>query len=338
MRRVLVVDDSETLLKVATALLEEAGWNVECARDAETGAAMAFAAHPDAVVSDLWMPGLNGLMLCRLLHEDASTAGLPVVLLSASADRRSRFWAKQSGAKDFLKKENIRDLPSVLDRLVPAGSESAEAPNKSSASGILSAVQSGSVARRLGTILDKALFDSVFAREVQSLALRSDTFPKLFEGLSNLIAEVLPHRWIALSVPRARGLSDDLGAPPEVLAEIKTALGGSLWGVMVETGSAVGAGSCIVEEAVVDETSGETLGRLLVGLPDRVPSAPEKALIALIARTLFLPIRLVGLLVETNFMACTDSMTGLFNSERQTPRSSPATPGRRGGTSSSPRY
>ncbi len=313
MRRVLVVDDSETLLKVATGLLEEAGWSVQIARDAETGAAMAFAARPDAVVSDLWMPGLNGLMLCRLLHEDPSTANLPVVLLSASADRRSRFWAKQSGAKDFLKKENIRDLASVLDRLVPPGSESSEAPKSTSDEGVLAAVQSGSVARRLGTILDKALFDSVFAREVQSLALGSDNFPKLFEGLSNLVAEVLPHRWIALTVPRARGLPAELDLPAEVLLELKTTLGGSLRGVMIAMGTAEGPYSCVAEEPVVDEASGETLGRLLVGLPDKAPSAPERALIALIARTLFLPIRLVGLLVETNYMACTDSMTGLFN-------------------------
>ncbi len=311
MRRVLVVDDSETLLKVATALLEEAGWAVECAKDAETGAAMAFASHPDAVVSDLWMPGLNGLMLCRMLHEDEETKHVPVILLSASADRRSRFWAKQSGARDFLKKEDIRALPALLDRFVPEPTTPRAPLEKSTSSGIISAVKSGSVARRLGTLLDRALFDSVFAREVQSLALRADTFPKLFAGLADLIGEVLPFKWMALVVYRGRGVPELSDAPDEVLAELRRILGSSLHGTMVSLGTAEGPHSVVTHRPIVD--GGEALGRLVVCLPEKTATAAEVALVDLVARTLFLPLRLVGLLVETNYMACTDVMTGLFN-------------------------
>lgn len=308
MRRVLIVDDSDTLLTVVTSLLEEAGWKVDVARDGEAGAAKAFYLRPDAVVADLWMPGLNGVMLCRLLHEDPTTTHIPVILLSAAADRRSRFWAKRSGARDFLKKENVRDLPKALAAIVPENDE--QPPPSAPAEGAES-VRADSVTRRLGTLLDRALFDSVFVGEVQSLALTSDTFAKLFQGLAELLGEVVPYRWVGLQIEKARGIPDPAGVDPSIVAEVVRTFAGSKRGVMVAAGTASGRSASVASAQIEDK--GESLGQLAVGLGAKAPSSDEKALIDLVAKTLVLPIKLVTLLVETNYMACTDVMTGLFN-------------------------
>lgn len=86
-RRVLVIDDSPATRSLISQLLAQEGWSVECAQDAEHGAAMALNCPPDAIVSDLWMPGLSGLQLCRLLRDAPETTDVPLVLLTAAGDR-----------------------------------------------------------------------------------------------------------------------------------------------------------------------------------------------------------------------------------------------------------
>src|SRR5690606_1911616 len=78
---------------------------------------MALAKPPDAVVTDLWMPGISGLQLCRLLRAEPATAHVPVVLLTASDDRRSRFWARHAGATAYVTKTEIDRLTLLLGDL-----------------------------------------------------------------------------------------------------------------------------------------------------------------------------------------------------------------------------
>ena len=98
MRRVLVVDDSAAVRTLVSSRLREAEYEVEEAGSGEAGAERALCAPPDVVVTDLVMSGISGLQLCRLLRSDPSTAKVPVVLLTGSGDKRSRFWAR-SGSR-----------------------------------------------------------------------------------------------------------------------------------------------------------------------------------------------------------------------------------------------
>src|SRR4051794_7177042 len=164
MLRALIIDDSRATRQYLSELLEQNGWEVVTEADAERGAASALASPPDAVISDLWMPGLSGLQLCRLLHADPLTAGVPIVLLSASLDRRSQFWAKQSGATLALDKKDIADLPRLLPTLVgKAGDATGPKPEPKAVSAL-------SIPTRLSHLLDEALFASVVAKELRSLA------------------------------------------------------------------------------------------------------------------------------------------------------------------------
>jgi two-component system cell cycle response regulator len=78
--------------------LSAQGYAVEAAADPGTGADMALASPPAAVVADLWMPSISGVQLCRLLKAEPATMHVPVVLRGDNDDPRSRFWAERAGA------------------------------------------------------------------------------------------------------------------------------------------------------------------------------------------------------------------------------------------------
>ena len=86
MTKILIVDDEADVLKILEILFRIAGHSVERAQSAEHALEVAAAALPDIVVSDLMMPGLNGLELCSRLRSAASTRRIPIVLSSAAAE------------------------------------------------------------------------------------------------------------------------------------------------------------------------------------------------------------------------------------------------------------
>jgi CheY-like chemotaxis protein len=83
MHTVLLVDDEPSLLRLYTRVLEDMGCTVATAPDGQEALTMAPVLRPDLVITDLNMPRMNGLELCRALREDAALRDIPVVLHSA---------------------------------------------------------------------------------------------------------------------------------------------------------------------------------------------------------------------------------------------------------------
>ena len=84
-RRVLVVDDDELILEVAQMSLElVGGWSVITAADGQQALDRARAEQPDAIVMDVMMPRMDGPTAVVALRADPATAGIPIVLLTAS--------------------------------------------------------------------------------------------------------------------------------------------------------------------------------------------------------------------------------------------------------------
>src|SRR5688572_256282 len=89
-RRVLVVDDSATVRRTASLLLERAGHRVVVAASGEEAFEIC-ARDPafDAIITDLTMGALGGVQLCRLLRSTPSTSTIPLVMLTAASHRRA---------------------------------------------------------------------------------------------------------------------------------------------------------------------------------------------------------------------------------------------------------
>ncbi len=85
--RVLLVDDDDDFRTVTKRHLERAGFHVTEARDGSEALEQAREAPPDVITLDLLMPGMNGWTLLRSLSDDPTLASVPVIVLSAVADR-----------------------------------------------------------------------------------------------------------------------------------------------------------------------------------------------------------------------------------------------------------
>ena len=104
MARILVVDDSPTVRKVAARILAQRGYETLEASDGKEAIDLLRLHHVDLVLVDFVMPNMNGFQFCRVLRADEQLKLTPVVLMSAKSDRiRERFVA-QTGALDAIGK------------------------------------------------------------------------------------------------------------------------------------------------------------------------------------------------------------------------------------------
>ncbi|GAA1941156.1 hypothetical protein GCM10009797_37940 [Nocardioides hwasunensis] len=122
----LVVDDEPDVRDLVTLMLRRAGYEVHSVADPREAIAAAEDVRPDAAVLDWSMPGMNGGQLCSLVREHPELGDLPVLILTAHADRQTRDRAFASGADDFMSKpftlaELTRAMAGLIDSRDRAG-------------------------------------------------------------------------------------------------------------------------------------------------------------------------------------------------------------------------
>jgi two-component system KDP operon response regulator KdpE len=100
-RRILVVDDEPQLTRVLRRSLSSHGYEVQVASDGEEALTTFNAWKPDVVITDLAMPHMSGLELCRRLRVISS---VPVIVLSAKGEERVKIEALDAGADDYVTK------------------------------------------------------------------------------------------------------------------------------------------------------------------------------------------------------------------------------------------
>ena len=119
MARVLIVDDSATEVQALTAILEGAGYETLSAKSAEEGLDVARREHPDVVLMDIVMPGVNGFQATRQLSRDENTKEIPVIVVSTKDGETDKIWGKRQGARDYLVKPVDADtLLKALDAVL----------------------------------------------------------------------------------------------------------------------------------------------------------------------------------------------------------------------------
>jgi two-component system cell cycle response regulator DivK len=104
MATVLVVEDNPANMTLATFLLKSAGYAVLSATDAEAGLALARAEHPDLVLMDIQLPGMDGLQACAILKKDAATREIPVIALTALAMKGDEERIRAAGCDGYIAK------------------------------------------------------------------------------------------------------------------------------------------------------------------------------------------------------------------------------------------
>ena len=103
-KTILVADDHESSLSGLEGLLSAEGFNVVTARDGQVALAEFQRAQPDLVLSDVKMPVLNGIEVCRHIKNNPETRLVPVVLITGLTAMEDRVAGIDAGADDFLTK------------------------------------------------------------------------------------------------------------------------------------------------------------------------------------------------------------------------------------------
>jgi len=119
MARILVVDDSPTLLSGTTKILESAGHEVVPALNGEEGIAKSIADKPNLIIMDVVMPGISGFQATRQISTNPDTKHIPIIMLTTKDQETDKVWAKRQGAKDYvIKPPEKKDLLAKIDALL----------------------------------------------------------------------------------------------------------------------------------------------------------------------------------------------------------------------------
>ena len=101
---ILIVDDNQTNLDVLFELLKNYGFKVLVAQDGESAIEQIEYIHPDLILLDIMMPGIDGFETCHRLKADQATQDIPIIFMSALSDTVDKVKGFQTGAVDYITK------------------------------------------------------------------------------------------------------------------------------------------------------------------------------------------------------------------------------------------
>ncbi len=192
MPTVLIADDSPTLRRIVSTVLERAGHTVVMCEDGVQAVQGVFRTQPDAVILDVQMPRLSGYVAARMLKDDWQTAEIPVILLTSLDAASDRYWGQQTGADTFLTKdfeapELVAAVAEVLVRADEArGGRPAFRPDP---------VELGDdeVLARVSELLDRKLFEASVAAEVTQIAADVHGFEETVAAVLGLLGRIVDY-------------------------------------------------------------------------------------------------------------------------------------------------
>lgn len=119
-KSILTVDDSKTIRDMVTFTLQKAGYAVSEAADGAAGLAMVNKQKFDCIITDLNMPGMDGLALTKAIRGSANNRATPVLLLTTEADPAKKTAGREAGATGWLVKPfNPEKLVETVKKVCP---------------------------------------------------------------------------------------------------------------------------------------------------------------------------------------------------------------------------
>ncbi len=120
--KILIVEDEKDIVKMLRYNLEKEGFKVIDARDGEDAMDAAVRQHPDLILLDLMLPGMDGLEVCKALKKESKTCSIPIIMLTAKSQESDKVVGLELGADDYITKpfsprELIARIKAVLRRI-----------------------------------------------------------------------------------------------------------------------------------------------------------------------------------------------------------------------------
>ena len=104
MAKILVVDDSPTILAGTSKIIKSAGHDVIQAESGAQAIEKANSENPDVIIMDVVMPDMNGFQATRKLTSSPETKHIPIIMLTTKDQETDKVWAKRQGASDYIVK------------------------------------------------------------------------------------------------------------------------------------------------------------------------------------------------------------------------------------------
>lgn len=119
--KILIVDDEKDIVKMIDYSLQKEGFRTIAAYDGEEAIELVKKDHPDLVILDLMLPGVDGLDVCKILKKEETTASMPIIMLTAKTKEPDKIVGLELGADDYITKpfsprELIARIKAVLRR------------------------------------------------------------------------------------------------------------------------------------------------------------------------------------------------------------------------------
>jgi len=123
--KILVIEDDEYSRDALAHLLAAEGYEAQSASDGESGLTKAHELHPDVVVLDLNLPGIDGKQVIQMLRGDGPLSDVPILIITGDEDRAAQS-AVELGADGYLTKPvEFDDLIRAIDKLRGAANRAA---------------------------------------------------------------------------------------------------------------------------------------------------------------------------------------------------------------------
>lgn len=113
--KLLIIDDEEATVDMLSTFLEIYGYETVGAYNGDDGLVLAKVESPTLIISDLMMPNVDGLELCRRVRQSDTLKALPIIIISARTDQRTIDQALEQGANAYLTKPI--DLPKLIGEI-----------------------------------------------------------------------------------------------------------------------------------------------------------------------------------------------------------------------------
>jgi two-component system alkaline phosphatase synthesis response regulator PhoP len=125
-KKILIIEDDRSAARLAQYTIQQAGYDAIIAYDGYDGLDKTLREHPDLVILDIMLPGLDGYEVCHRLRAEPETITLPILMISAKAREEDKNIGLKVGADDYLAKpvepsvmlEKIEELLARKDSVV----------------------------------------------------------------------------------------------------------------------------------------------------------------------------------------------------------------------------
>lgn len=119
MPKILIIEDEQDIQDLLVYNLGKEGFETISAIDGIKGKELAISAKPDLILLDLMLPGLDGLELCRIIRNNADTASIPVIMLTAKGEEFDKVIGLEIGADDYVTKPfSVREIVARVKALL----------------------------------------------------------------------------------------------------------------------------------------------------------------------------------------------------------------------------